>query len=189
VTGGPSWIRSERFEIQAKIPEGAAPYALAQFMRGAAPGLEKMLQALLAGRFKLAVRRETKQVAGYALVVGRGEPKLTRSTAEDTRRFGVRREGESNGKVSLKLVASKVEMRDFAFQLLLTTQRPVIDRTRLTGEFNFDLEFAPFDSDVPTDSDAPSLFTAIQKLGLRLETTKASLDGLVIDYAERPAEN
>jgi len=73
---------------------------------------------------------------------------------------------------------------------VMTTHRPVIDRTGLTGQFDFDVDFAPFDSDVPADSNAPSLFTALQEqLGLRLETTKAPLDGLAIDRAERPSEN
>lgn len=81
-------------------------------------------------------------------------------------------------------------MRDLAFLLLMTTRRPVIDRTGLAGEFNFDLEFAPFEPATPVDSSAPALFTALQeKLGLRLETTKARLEGLVIDHAERPSGN
>ena len=190
LTGGPSWIRSERFEIQAKIPEGATRYTFDQFMRGDAPGLEKMLQSLLADRFKLIVHKETKQVDGYALVPGKGGAKLTPSSAEDKRALGIRREAGPGGKVSNKLIAGKVEMRDFAFLLLLTTQRPVIDRTGLTGEFNFDLEFAPFESEGTADSDSPSLFTAIQQtLGLRLETTKTPLDALVIDGAQRPAAN
>ena len=79
-------------------------------------------------------------------------------------------------------------MRDFAFLLLMTTQRPVIDRTGLTGEFNFDLEFAPFDSGA-TDSSAPSLFTAIQQPGLPLESAKTPLERLVIDRAERHESN
>jgi uncharacterized protein (TIGR03435 family) len=190
LTGGPSWVRSERFEIQARIPEGAPRYTFDQFMRGDAPGLEKMLQSLLADRFGLVVHKETKQVAGYALVPGKGGARLTKSSAEDKRMFGVRREVGANGKASNKLIARKVEMRDFAFLLLMTTQRPVIDRTGLTGEFNFDLEFAPFDSDGTADSDSPSLFTAIQQaLGLRLETARTPLDALVIDAAQRPTEN
>lgn len=188
LTGGPSWIRSEPFEIQAKIPEGAPRYSFGQFMKGDAPGLEKMLQALLAGRFKLLVHKETKQVAGYALELGKGGSTLTQSSAEDKPAFGVRREVGPNGGVSNKMFGRKVEMRDLAFQLLITTQRPVIDRTGLTGQFNYDLEFAPFDSD-PTGSSAPSLFTAIQQIGLRLENTKVQLDGLVIDRAERPEAN
>jgi uncharacterized protein (TIGR03435 family) len=188
LTGGPSWIRLERFEIQAKIPEGAPTYTLDQFMRGDAPGLEKMLQALLADRFRLLVHKETKQVAAYWLALGKGGSKLAQSSEEDKRALGVRREAGPNGQVFHKMVARRVEMRDFAFLLLMTTQRPVIDRTGLTGEFNFDLEFEPFDSDA-ADSSAPSLFTAIQQLGLRLETTKTPLDGLVIDRAERPEAN
>jgi uncharacterized protein (TIGR03435 family) len=157
-------------------------------MRGDAPGLEKMLQALLADRFKLLVHKEPKQVAGYALELGKGGSKLIQSGAEDKRAFGARREIGPNGEVSTEMFGRGVEMRDLAFQLLMTTQRPVMNRTGLTGEFNYDLEFAPFDSD-PTGSSAPSLFTAIERLGLRLETTKAQLNGLVIDRAERPEAN
>lgn len=190
LSGGPSWIRSERFEIQAKIPQGAQGYALDQFMRGDAPGLEKMLRALLADRFKLVVHRETKQVAGYALVAGNGGTKLSQASADDRGPFGVRRVVGPDGKVSSRLTASKAEIRDLAFLLLLATQRPLVDRTGLTGRFDFDLNFAPFDSDGTVDSDSPSLFTALQKtLGLRLETAKVPLDGLVIDSAQRPSEN
>jgi uncharacterized protein (TIGR03435 family) len=92
------------------------------------------------------VRLPLSLSAGYALVLGEGGSKLTRPSAEDKRMFGTRREAGPNGQVSNKMVARKVEMRDFAFLLLLTTQRPVMDRTGLTGEFSFDLEFAPFDS-------------------------------------------
>lgn len=116
--------------------------------------------------------------------------KPTRCSAEDKRTLGIRREAGPDGKVSNKPIARKVEMRDFAFLLLLTAQRPVIDRTGLTGEFNFDLEFAPFESDGANDSDSPSLFMAIQQtLGLRLETTKPPLNALVIDRAQRPTGN
>lgn len=187
LTGGPSWIRTERFEIQALIPEGAPGYTLDQFMKGDAPELEKMLQAMLADRFKLVVHLETKQVQGYALTQAKGGSKLTRPSEADKRIMGLRREADANGP-TVKLTARKIEVRDLAFMLLLTTRRPVIDRTGLVGEFNFDAEFAPFDG--PGDSSAPSLFTALQdQLGLRLETTKAPLGAVVIDSAERPNEN
>ena len=188
LTGGPAWIRSERFEIQALLPEGSPPYTLDQFMKGDAPVLEKMLQTLLADRFKLVVHRVTKDVPAYALVPGKGGPKLTRSAGDDRPTFGTRRQAGQNGQISSKIVGRKVELRDLAFLLLLTTRQPVIDRTGLTGQFNFDLEFAPFDSEA--NSAAPSLFTALQEqLGLRLENTKAPLEGVVVDHAERPSEN
>jgi uncharacterized protein (TIGR03435 family) len=187
LTGGPSWIRSERFEIQALIPEGAPTYTFEQFMRGDATGIEQMLQSLLADRFKLVVHRETKNVQAYALTIAKGGSKLAPPKAEDRRMLGIRRQTDANG-LADKLTGRKVEIRDLAFTLLLATRRPVIDRTGLAGEFNFDAEFAPFDN--PGDSTAPSLFTALQEqLGLRLETTKAPLDGLVIDRAERPSGN
>jgi uncharacterized protein (TIGR03435 family) len=190
ITGGPSWIRSERFEIQAIIPEGATVYTFDQFMKGDAPGLERMLQTLLADRFGLVVRHVTKEVAGYALSPAKGGPKLKASTVDDQQAMGIRRQADPNGQITDKLIGRKMEMRDLAFLLVMTTHRPVIDRTGLTGQFDFDADFAPFDSDAPADSNAPSLFTALQEqLGLRLENTKAPLDGLVIDRAERPSDN
>jgi uncharacterized protein (TIGR03435 family) len=190
ITGGPAWVRSERFEVQALVPEGATIYTLDQFMKGDAPGLEKMLQLLLADRFKLVVHNVTKEVPGYALVPAKGGSKLKTSAADDQPAMGVRRKADPGGQVASNLVGRKMEMRDLAFLLVMITNRPVIDRTGLTGHFNFDLDFAPLDGDAAANSGAPSLFTAIQEqLGLRLDTTKAPLDGLVIERAERPDEN
>jgi uncharacterized protein (TIGR03435 family) len=190
LTGGPSWIRSERFQIEATIPAGATPYTLDQFMKGDAPGLEQMLRALLRDRFGLRVHKQTMSVAGYSLIPAKGGPKVVKSASGDQRMFGIRREEGPNGQIVNRMIARRVEMRDLAFLLLLTVQRPVIDETGLAGEFNFEMEFAPFESDGATDSSAPSLFTAIQQqLGLTLKTTRASLDGLAIDDAVRPGEN
>lgn len=190
ITGGPSWIRSERFQIQAIIPQGAPIYTLDQFMKGDAPGLEKMLQTLLAERFGLVVRHVTKEVPGYALSLAKGGPKLKASSVEDQPAMGIRRQADPSGQVTDKLIGRKMEIRDLAFMLVMTTHRPVIDRTGLMGHFNFDVDFAPFDSDARDDSGAASLFTALpEQIGLRLDTTKAPLDGLVIDRAERPSDN
>jgi uncharacterized protein (TIGR03435 family) len=190
ITGGPPWVRAERFEVQALAPEGATTYTLDQFMKGNAPGLEKMLQLLLADRFKLEVRHVTKEVPGYALVPAKGGPKLKTSAADDQPAMGVRRKADPSGQIASNMVGRKMEMRDLAFLLVMLTNRPVIDRTGLTGQFNFDLDFAPLDGDAAANSSAPSLFTAMQEqLGLRLDTAKAPLDGLVIERAERPSEN
>lgn len=79
------------------MPEGSPKYTLDQFMKGEAPKLEQMLQALLADRFNLIVHRQTKEVPAYALVPGKGGPKLKASTAEDQRQFGMRRHADANG--------------------------------------------------------------------------------------------
>jgi uncharacterized protein (TIGR03435 family) len=191
ISGGPSWVRTERFEIQAIIPPGAPVYTLDQFMKGDAPGLEKMLQTLLADRFGLVVRHVTKEVPGYALSPAKGGPKLKTSSVEDQPAMGIRRQADPNsGQLTDKLIGRKMEMRDLAFMLVMTTHRPVIDRTGLTGQFNFEVDFAPFDSDDRADSSAASLFSALpEQIGLRLDNTKAPLDGLIIDRAERPSEN
>lgn len=190
LTGEPEWIRAERYEIQALIPEGTPVPSVDAFMKGDAPQVERMLQSLLADRFKLVAHRVTKDVQAYALLPGKGGPKLTRSTSEDKPTMAMLRQAGQNGQMSNKVVARKAEMRDLAFLLLRAVRRPVIDRTGLTGEFNFDFEFAPPDSDTFAESSGPSLFTALQEsLGLRLETVKAPLDGLVIERAERPSEN
>ena len=97
ITGGPSWVRSERFEIQAVLPEGAPVYTLNQFLNGEAIRLEAMLRTLLAERFTLAVRRETKDVPVYALVVAKGGPKLLPAKPEEPVRFGTRRERDASG--------------------------------------------------------------------------------------------
>ena len=154
LTGGPSWILSERFTIDAKIPEDAPKYTFDQFMKGDAPALEKMLQALLVDRFHLVVHRETKQVSGYALMLCKEGSKLSHSLPEDKRAMGIRSEVGQNGEPFNKMVGRKVEMRDLTFLLLITTQRPVIDRTGLSGEYNFDIDFAPFDSYTAIDSNA-----------------------------------
>lgn len=189
LTGGPDWIRSQRFEVQAVVPKGAPVYTFEQFMHGDATELEKMLETMLAERFKLVVHHETKEVAAYALVPAKGGAKFTRPTDADKPGLGIRRVNGANGP-SQHVIGRKVEMRDLAFLLVMTTHRPVIDRSGVTGQINFDLEFAPFDGDPGAESSAPSLFTAIQQqLGLRMDNTKAPLEGLVVDHAELPTGN
>src|SRR5215813_9694870 len=78
ISDGPAWIRSDRFDIQAVIPEGSAVYTAEQLAKGEAPGLQTMLQSMLMDRFKLALHRETKEIPVYNLVlVKTGRVKLS----------------------------------------------------------------------------------------------------------------
>jgi len=88
LSGGPDWIRSERFEVQALTPDGSATYTTSRFLNGEAPQLEVIIRNMLADRFKLSLHRETKEANGYALVVGKGGPKLT-ATQGESARFGL----------------------------------------------------------------------------------------------------
>ena len=87
------------------------------------------------------------------------------------------------------LIVSSADTTYIALMLTLITRRPVVDRSGLGGTFSFDLRFAPQDAKLG-DSSAASLFTALQEqLGLRLEDSRAPVDVVVIDRAERPSDN
>jgi len=187
VSGVPEWARSERFDIQAVIPANSAMYSVEQLRNGNAPTLQRMLQALLADRFKLALRRETKEMSVYLLTTTKGGPKLATSREEDRPALVTTRRTDPNGNVSSILVVRKSSMATLVEILPNILRRPVLDRTGLDGEVNFDVVFAREDR---SDETGASLFTALQEqVGLKLEAAKAPVEVLIIDHVERPSEN
>jgi uncharacterized protein (TIGR03435 family) len=194
IFGVPKWLDSDRYSIEGKpdnatrIPPGPAGPPLAR----------AMLQQLLAERFKLAVHRETKQEQVYELVIAKGGPKLQDA---DTTRAGPKGIG-STGPGRLQGMAASMGV--LAQVLAQVLSRSVIDKTGLTGRYDFMLEYTPelgqFQTGPPSlpdgpgppppDPNGPSLFTALQEqLGLRLESTKGPVEILVIDHAEKPDAN
>lgn len=187
IVGAPSWFDSDHFDIQAE-PEAEGMPNRKQ--------LEAMLKKLLTDRFKLAFHREKKELSVYAIVVGKGGPKMTKSA------------GDPNGLPGLffrglgSMVATNSNMSDLAglFQSSVL-DRPVVDQTELSGRFDFTLRWTPDDTQFASfgprpkvateDPNAPpDLFAAIQEqLGLRLVATKAPVDVLVIDHVEKPSGN
>jgi uncharacterized protein (TIGR03435 family) len=190
ISGGPAWVKSERFQIQALMPEGSTEYTTPQFLNGDAPKLEVMIKNLLNDRFHLTIHRETREVSGYALVVGKDGPKISASTPEASGSLGgTRFQKKPDGTVSQIYLARKTTMTYVALNLGIVTRRPVVDRTGLSGDFTFDLEFAPMDPGVG-ESSAASVYTAVQEqLGLKLEPAKMPVEVMVIDRAEKPSEN
>jgi bla regulator protein BlaR1 len=197
--GGPKWIYSDFYVINAKAPDRTSE----KTMEG------PMLQALLEDRFKLKVHRETRQVPVYALTVAKGGPKLQAadkscvplslpiSPLAPGNRYCDDLVGARNGpNTTLKADASTL---DYVCKLLgLMLDRPVIDKTGIPGKFSVYLEFAvdqatPGALEFPAPpSDvlpAPSIFTVVQQLGLKLEPTRGPRDYIVIDHVERPSEN
>lgn len=162
---GPDWLESEHFDISAKynptIKDDDVP---------------PMLLSLLTERFKLAAHRETRQISGYALLVGKNGPKLR--PAASPRPFANFRalSGHAEG--------TSVSMPDLVDRLSRATfqlDRPVVDFTGLTGRYDFTLDW------VPTD---PSFSALEEQLGLRLEGRKLPLEILIVDHADRvPAAN
>ena len=184
IIGGTDWMKTDRWDIEAVMPEGSPTYTPAQFVGGNAPKINAMLQTLLADRFKVAVHRETREVTVNVLTVGKGSPKLTAANDADqpARRINARKDQE--GKPFLEFIAGKATMATLAEMLQLATSRPVVDRTGITGNFNIRFEY---------DNDGvakPTIFTVLQEeLGLRLESAKEKMEVLVIDRAEKPSEN
>jgi len=172
---GPGWLDSERFDIEAKLPQEAND-----------DELRAMLQALLEERFKLAFHREPKTLSAYELRIEKGGPKLSPVDAEIG---GVR----TTIGAARRHLSGKVTMAYFAGLLSNLLDRPVVDMTELKGVYDVDLEWSVDDAPATAGQadDTPSLFTVVQeKLGLRLDSRKAPVDVYVIDHVERvPTEN
>jgi uncharacterized protein (TIGR03435 family) len=174
VSGGPSWLATEGWDIEATPGSDATPTITPQQR-------DEMFKTLLADRFHLVLRRETKELRVYNLVVAKGGPKLPPSGDEPG--FGM----TNTGSITFK----KTTVSTFANVLSGVLGRKVIDKTGLEGNFDVDLHWTPDErADAQPDDAGPSVFTAIQEqLGLRLEASKGPVEVLVIDRADRPTEN
>jgi uncharacterized protein (TIGR03435 family) len=176
ISGGPSWAgdASTAYDIEAR-GDGTPTVGQAHVM----------LQALLADRFQLKMHRETKELPVYDLVVAKNGPKMKESAADATASVDVR--GGATG--SRQLTYTKMSMAGLATGITSDAGRPVIDKTGLTGNYSFALEWTV--DGTPADvATGPSLFTAVEEqLGLKLESSRAPTEILVIDHAEKPAGN
>jgi uncharacterized protein (TIGR03435 family) len=205
LTGGPRWVTADRYDIEATLPQGGPSYTREQFDPATwgkpetsdAFRLHAMLQTMLAERFKLVVRRETREVPGFALSVVKGGPKLTAWKEGELVTLGAVTGGpNSNGEWRSIVRGNKLSVGSLSNQLRTVTGRPVVDRTGITGDFNYSIEFTPFSA--PPDAvlqgrpivAGPTLFTALEEtLGLHLEPARVPIEFLVIERVERPTEN
>jgi uncharacterized protein (TIGR03435 family) len=202
LSGGPAWISSQRYVINAKADATASQ----ETMQG------PMLQALLEDRFKLKIHRETKEVPVFELTVAKGGPRLAPSKeesctpADPARPPGPPPQGKwpPCGVLTMltkgpnaTLEPRGITLDAFAKNMLPTLlDRLVINKTGIAGLFDIHLEFAVDESTpglrlAPSDQPpAASIFTAIQEqLGLKLESAKGPGEFLIIDSVERPSEN
>lgn len=169
IQGCPNWIDSQHYDIEAKV-EGDRELTYQQ--------MQPLLQHLLEERFHLEVRRSTKEVEGYALVVAKGGPKLQPSEKKDSYRY---------------ILLNRIDARDtnmggLASLLSSPAGRPVVDKTGLGGDWDFTLDYATANN---ANSNLPDLFTAVQEqLGLKLESQRVPVEFLVIDHIDRtPTDN
>jgi uncharacterized protein (TIGR03435 family) len=197
---GPAWIDSSRFDITARLAQGADTNRVPE-----------MLKALLAERFALTAHVEMRDISGYALVRARKDdqlgPQLTRSSLDCSRRDDS--VSRSVGDVIRSAtptctMASAVDanggilrgggrtMDDLARNLTGQVRRTVIDRTGMSGTYDFILRWTPenFQSVAPEagpSRDGTSILTALQEqLGLKLEEERVPTEFLIIDRVERP---
>ena len=180
ISGGPKWIDTDRFDIDARsvIWDAANPPDQAR-MREEYRRITERLRNLLADRFHLTFHAETREQPVYALVVAKGGSKLQEAT-ESERPF-IRRMGVG----TLKGVASSVGM--LIGNLSNELERRVIDKTGLTGTYDFELKWRPA---LSADTDGATIFGALEEqLGLRLESEKGPVKILVVESAEKPSTN
>jgi len=169
VIGGPNWLDSDRFHIEAKAAESVNDDDI----------LDAMLRNLLAERFHLAVHRETRDLRALVLVVSKQGPKLEKADGGDT--FTDARHG------ALTLKNSNLDA--LAERLARTTDVPVVNQTGLAGVFNLRLIWTQ-DNDQPKPDGPPPLSIALQEqLGLQLKSQRVPVEVFVIDHVEKPTAN
>jgi uncharacterized protein (TIGR03435 family) len=190
ISGGPSWMTSDFFDVTAKAAR-----------RRTSDELHMMLQHLLEERFHLKVRREARQETVWALVVDKGGPKMPVHDAEDKvhEPIGGEMVRKSDDTVCFGNTGQNVTMNYFAFFLSRGLDRGVIDRTGLPGSYDVKLQYVPEGLRMggrdggggpEISPDCSDIFSALPKqLGLRLESAKGPVEYLVVEHAEKPAEN
>lgn len=181
---GPDWMPTEKFDVVAKLPEGAAP-----------DEIPKMLQTLLATRFKLAMHRSSGEHAGLAIVAAKSGPKLKESEPDpDGSRSGWTRTAQPDG--SLHVDTRKMTMTALADLLATFLDCPVRDMTAIPGAYDMPLDFSPEDlrtssrvlglaADAAPETSGSAIYGSLQKLGLRLEKRKFQVEVIVIDRLEK----
>ncbi len=203
IVGAPAWAKTDRFDVQAKVaPEDA-------------PKLDKlkreerfaMLQPLLEERFNLKFHHETREMPVYMLVVAKGGSKLKPSELPTDGNGGRRMPQLMMSPGGLEAHGAQVDM--LVHVLSGQVGRTVIDKTGLTGSYDFSLHFTPenmpprmgpgpgagpggagADAPPPPDTAGPDILTALQEqLGLKLENEKGPVDVIVIDHIDRPSDN
>jgi uncharacterized protein (TIGR03435 family) len=174
IKGGPEWLMSgdSRYTVDAKAEDPT---------KATEEQLLQMLQALLIERFNLKFHREIKDMPGYTLVVAKNGPKLQASKGEDSG-FSWGAEGKPNPAGPACLTAQKWTPSMLAGLLTQMGKGPAIDKTGLTGEYDFKLCW--------NEMEGPSLFSALQEqLGLKFEAQKVPVSFFIVDSAQKPTEN
>jgi uncharacterized protein (TIGR03435 family) len=186
---GPGWLGDTRYDISAKAVD---PVDIDR--------LRLMLQALLADRFGMRVHRETRNLPAFSLIVAPGGPKFHDTASGNASKFfESTKDGEAHfTEDKTGLIAERVTMADLTAKLAEPLQRPVVDKTGLTGRYDIRIDLLPFLNQVGSDEDNKANLDVIgvivtafpNQLGLKLEPTKENVDFVIVDSANKtPTEN
>jgi uncharacterized protein (TIGR03435 family) len=173
---GPAWIDSDKFDITAKADGPATD-----------DEMKRMMQTLLADRFRLSLHHQEKELKAFVLTVAKGGAKVTPAAAPDAKPY---RQNSANGSVVKSMTIQ--QFGDFISQPL---HMPVVDQTGLTGKYDFVLDFTSYLPDAknmgPDRPDSTSILMAAMEgeLGIKMETRKTQVDVMVIDHVEKPTAN
>jgi uncharacterized protein (TIGR03435 family) len=186
ISGGPDWINTDRWNIEAKAER-----------RGTSDELHDALARLLEDRFHLKIRRETRELPAYILTVDKNGSKMPLHDAADLKHEPI---GGRFQEGQLYMTGQNVMMNYFAFFLSRALPLNVVDKTGLPDHYDVEFHYVPElpagarqgpdGAAPPPQPDGPNIFTALrEQLGLRLEKGKGSVEYLVIEHVERPSEN
>jgi uncharacterized protein (TIGR03435 family) len=199
LSGVPDWCRNERYDVVAKVAEADVP----AWKNMSFKQKSRAMQPMLEDRFKLKWHIETKMESGYELVIAKNGSKLNEPTAAEldlrakdpTPGHAVSLSGGGRGVGLAGFVGTAASMDLLTYYLQMFAGAPVVDKTGLSGTYDFTLTAAPQPnpyvpaSDPPVNN-GPSLFPALQQqLGLKLAPAKVPVETIVIDHIEKPSEN
>jgi len=193
IQGGPAWLSSDLYEVDARADSSVDAMLQKMSSEEARLTRQRMLQALLADRFQLKLRRENHNSSVYSLVISKAGPKF-HAAVKDENASGAASDSHFSVKVDGDTMSFRASPLRVLVELLTQqTQRQVVDETGLTGVYDFDLRFrqeSPGQIGESADSNSPSLYTALtDQLGLKLESRKEPVQVLVIDHVEKPSPN
>jgi uncharacterized protein (TIGR03435 family) len=175
IVGGPAWMGTDTFDMEAQAEKPSTPEEL-----------HIMLQHLIEERFQMKFHRESREKAGFALVVDKGGPKMTPHDPADPTVQPLRPMGRG------KIGGTNADMALLALNLSRFVDAPVVDKTGLTGRFDFTIQFpVPEEGTAPPGPPDPSTISSglRESVGLRLEAAKTAAEYIIIDHIEKLTAN
>lgn len=175
----PDWVRTDEWDITGETDQVGEPDA---------EQVRSLVRKLLKERFGLVLHKEQQTMPVFALTVAKGGMKL-KATDGDPSALANEYDHENDGVATVMFTNAPVSL--LVTILDFRADKPVVDKTQLTGRYDFTLLYTKDETRAPMEANAPpGLFTAMEEqLGLKLEPVKAMADALVIDKVERPAAN